>query len=263
MKKFVEMATIVENTAIIPEVWKMVFQAPKTASEAKAGQFVNVHRDGGQTFLRRPFGIVDADVEAGTVTIIYRLVGIGTEEMKALRPGDVLNVEGPLGDGIFTTTPGKVLLAGGGVGLAPLIFLAKQLDHPIVLVAGKTAAETFWTEFFEPYAEQIYVTTDDGSKGIKGIAVDALPTIFSEHPIALRMVWQASKAVSIPILGLGGIVTWQDAVEFMLAGASTVAVGAHNFVDPRAVETVAEGLDQYCKDQGIAHISDIVGQLEA
>lgn len=183
MKKFVEMATIVENTAIIPEVWKMVFQAPKTASEAKAGQFVNVHRDGGQTFLRRPFGIVDADVEAGTVTIIYRLVGIGTEEMKALRPGDVLNVEGPLGDGIFTTTPGKVLLAGGGVGLAPLIFLAKQLDHPIVLVAGKTAAETFWTEFFEPYAEQIYVTTDDGSKGIKGFAVDALPTIFSEHPI--------------------------------------------------------------------------------
>ena len=82
-------------------------------------------------------------------------------------------------------------------------------------------------------------------------------------PIALRMVWQAAKAVSIPILGLGGIVTWQDAVEFMLAGASTVAVGAHNFVDPRAVETVAEGLDQYCKDQGIAHISDIVGQLEA
>ena len=89
--------------------------------------------------------------------------------MKALRPGDVLNVEGPLGDGIFTTTPGKVLLAGGGVGLAPLIFLAKQLDHPIVLVAGKTAAETFWTEFFEPYAEQIYVTTDDGSKGIKAL----------------------------------------------------------------------------------------------
>ena len=52
-----------------------------------------------------------------------------------------------------------------------------------MLVAGKTAAETFWTEFFEPYAEQIYVTTDDGSKGIKGFAVDALPTIFSEHPI--------------------------------------------------------------------------------
>ena len=81
-------------------------------------------------------------------------------------------------------------------------------------------------------------------------------------PIALRMVWQTAQAVSIPILGLGGITTWQDAVEFMLAGASAVAVGAHNFVDPRAVETIAEGLDQYCKDEGIEHIQDIVGALE-
>ena len=155
MKKFVEMATIVENTAIIPEVWKMVFQAPKTASEAKAGQFVNVHRDGGQTFLRRPFGIVDADVEAGTVTIIYRLVGIGTEEMKALRPGDVLNVEGPLGDGIFTTTPGKVLLAGGGVGLAPLIFLAKQLDHPSCSSPVRRQPKPFGPSFLNPMPNRL------------------------------------------------------------------------------------------------------------
>ena len=81
-------------------------------------------------------------------------------------------------------------------------------------------------------------------------------------PIALRMVWQTAQAVSIPILGLGGISTWQDAVEFMLAGASAVAVGAHNFVDPRAVETIAEGLDQYCREEGIEHIQDIVGALE-
>ncbi|WP_444321259.1 FAD-binding oxidoreductase, partial [Megasphaera sp.] len=183
MKIFLEMATIVENEAIIPEVWKMVFHAPQIAREAQPGQFVNVHRDGGQTFLRRPFGIVDADAETGHVTIIYRLVGKGTEEMKGLRSGDALSVEGPLGEGVFTTTPGQVLLAGGGVGLAPLIFLAKRLDHPIVLVAGKTAAETFWTKFFEPYAGQIYVTTDDGSLGIKGFAVDALPQIFAEHAI--------------------------------------------------------------------------------
>ena len=81
-------------------------------------------------------------------------------------------------------------------------------------------------------------------------------------PIALRMVWQTAQAVSIPILGLGGISTWQDAVEFMLAGASAVAVGAHNFVDPRAVETIAEGLDQYCREEGIEHIQDFVGALE-
>lgn len=80
-------------------------------------------------------------------------------------------------------------------------------------------------------------------------------------PIALHMVWQAANAVHIPILGLGGITSWQDAVEFMLAGASAVAVGAYNFVNPTAVEDIANGLQQYCMEQHIAHISDIVGAL--
>lgn len=80
-------------------------------------------------------------------------------------------------------------------------------------------------------------------------------------PIALRMVWQAAKAVQIPILGLGGISSWQDAIEFMLVGASAVAVGAYNFVNPRAVEEIAQGMEQYCQDMGISHISDIVGKI--
>lgn len=82
-------------------------------------------------------------------------------------------------------------------------------------------------------------------------------------PVALRMVWQTAKVVKVPILGLGGISTWQDAVEFMLAGASTVAVGAWNFVEPSAVETIAQGLEAYCQQEGIKNISEIVGQLEA
>lgn len=183
MKKFVEQARILANKAIIPEIWMMTFAVPSIAQAARPGQFVNVRVPGGQTFLRRPFGIADADREKGTLTIIYRLVGKGTAEMKNLQPGQTLSVEGPLGEGIFTTTPGKVLIAGGGVGLAPLIFLAKSLTKPIVLVAGKTAVETFWTEFFTPYAEKIYVATDDGSKGIKGFAAQALPVILAENTI--------------------------------------------------------------------------------
>ena len=80
-------------------------------------------------------------------------------------------------------------------------------------------------------------------------------------PIALRMVWQTAKAVQIPVLGLGGIACWQDAIEFMLAGASAVAVGAYNFVNPRAVQEIAEGMAQYCEEEGIRHITDIVGAL--
>lgn len=183
LKQFLEDAKIVIHEAIIPTVWRMVFYAPQIAGAARPGQFVNVQKTGGQTFLRRPFGIVDADTAAGTVTIIYRVVGVGTREMAGMQCGDIISVEGPLGKGTFTTAPGRVLLAGGGVGLAPLIFLAKQLKDPIVLVAGKTASETFWTTFFESYAHTIYVTTDDGSRGHQGFAVQALPVILRENQI--------------------------------------------------------------------------------
>ena len=80
-------------------------------------------------------------------------------------------------------------------------------------------------------------------------------------PVALRMVWQVANAVKIPALGLGGIASWQDAVEFMLAGASAVAVGAYNFVNPCAVEEIAEGMDAYCEKMGISHISEIIGKI--
>ena len=81
-------------------------------------------------------------------------------------------------------------------------------------------------------------------------------------PIALRMVYQVAKVVKVPILAMGGITTGNDAVEFMLAGASAVAVGAANFVNYNAVITVAEELDQYLADNNFAHVSEIVGKLE-
>ena len=80
-------------------------------------------------------------------------------------------------------------------------------------------------------------------------------------PVALRMVWQAANAVKIPILGLGGIASWQDAIEFMLVGASAVAVGAYNFVNPSAVAEIAVGMEQYCEAMGVDNISGIVGKI--
>ena len=113
--KYVEQAEILKNEAIIPAVWQMKFHAPQIARTARPGQFVNVHYDGGTTFLRRPFGIVDTSTE-GTVTIIYRIVGTGTEELSRLHPGDVLNVEGPLGDGVFTTPLARSCWLGAASG---------------------------------------------------------------------------------------------------------------------------------------------------
>lgn len=81
-------------------------------------------------------------------------------------------------------------------------------------------------------------------------------------PVALRMVWQTAKAVSIPVLGLGGISSWKDAVEFMLVGARIVSVGAYNFFDPGAIEKMAVGMQTWCEKEGVRNIQDIVGTLK-
>ena len=82
-------------------------------------------------------------------------------------------------------------------------------------------------------------------------------------PVALRMVWQVAQAVKVPIIGMGGIMTAEDAVEFFLAGASAVSIGTANFVDPRTPAVVADGLAAYLESRGLRNISELVGQLKA
>ncbi|MCI7469393.1 MAG: dihydroorotate dehydrogenase [Lachnospiraceae bacterium] len=82
------------------------------------------------------------------------------------------------------------------------------------------------------------------------------------HPVAVRMVYEASHAVKIPVIGMGGIEKWQDAVEMMLAGASAVAVGAANFYNPTATLEIIDGIEKYLDDQGMDSVSEIVGAAE-
>jgi dihydroorotate dehydrogenase (NAD+) catalytic subunit len=80
-------------------------------------------------------------------------------------------------------------------------------------------------------------------------------------PVALRMVWQVASALELPVIGVGGIMTGEDAVEFLLAGASAVQVGTANFVDPTATLRVIDGLAEYCAAQAVARARDLVGAL--
>lgn len=82
-------------------------------------------------------------------------------------------------------------------------------------------------------------------------------------PVALRMVWETYKAVDVPILGMGGIVNAEDAIEFMLAGATAVAVGTANFMEPRTVGQVIDGIEEYCREQSVADINELIGGLQA
>ncbi len=81
-------------------------------------------------------------------------------------------------------------------------------------------------------------------------------------PVALRMVWQVARAVKVPIIGMGGISCWEDAVEFFLAGASAVAVGTANFADPAVTMKICDGLSDYLADRGLESIQDIVGKVQ-
>ena len=79
------------------------------------------------------------------------------------------------------------------------------------------------------------------------------------RPIAVRMVWQVAQAVDLPIIGMGGIVTWQDAVEFLLAGATAISIGTGNFVNPQAPLEILEGIKGYCEQHGLVSVRDLVG----
>ena len=81
-------------------------------------------------------------------------------------------------------------------------------------------------------------------------------------PVAVRMVWQAAHAVSIPVIGMGGIASAEDAIEFMMAGATAISVGTMNFVDPETTSKIADGIEQFMKDKGIEDINDIIGCVE-
>lgn len=139
------------------------------------GQFVEVLVEGErEVMLRRPISIHDADASAGTLTLLIQLVGRGTRRLAQLVEGEMLNLVYPLGHG-FTTdiaSTARVLMVGGGAGIAPLLHLSKKLAsrniHPTVLLGGRTAELIPVREEFEAYGD-VAIATDDGSLGHRGL----------------------------------------------------------------------------------------------
>lgn len=174
-------AQMLENRAVTAEVFRLVLQAPAIAAAARPGQFVMLRlSEFSDPLLRRPFSLAGTDAGAGTVTVVYRVVGRGTGHLAALRPGTRLDVVGPLGRP-FDLSGERLLLVGGGMGLAPLLFAAQATcPRPLeVLAGGRTGAELFWTELFRGSCDRVSVTTDDGSLGIRGTCVDLLPDLLA------------------------------------------------------------------------------------
>ena len=170
---------IEENIRIAEKVYKMELADPGLA-EQKPGQFVNIRLDG--LFLRRPISVCDS--EKGSLTLIYKTVGKGTEQMSRMGKGETLDVLTGLGNGYDLTKAGdRPLLLGGGVGVPPLYMLARKLREAgkeVTAVLGfNTAAEVFGEEAFRELGCRVTVATADGSRGVKGFVTDAMPEEYS------------------------------------------------------------------------------------
>ncbi len=208
LPKFSLDAEILGQERMAEAVYRMTVHCPEIAEVAQPGNFVQMRLLGGEIFLRRPFGIADADAGKGTLTFMYRVLGRGTAAFSCLRPGESVNVLGPLGKG-FCMDVERPLIVGGGMGLSPLLFYAKSMGKKAdVLMGGKHASEMFWTKLFELYAREIYVTTDDGSMGTKGFAVSLLPELLETKnydavmacgpDIMMQKAAELSKAAGVP-----------------------------------------------------------------
>jgi len=168
---------ISENTALTQNVYKMALEGD-TSEITMPGQFINIKLDG--FFLRRPISVYDRDEK--NVTIIYKVVGKGTEKMSGMNPGETLDILTGLGNGYDISKAGeKPLLIGGGVGVPPLYMLAKELikagKKPSVILGFNTEDEIFCEEDFKNLGLEVFVTTVDGSYGVKGFVTNAMKDI--------------------------------------------------------------------------------------
>lgn len=166
-----ERAVIVSQKCIGTDIYDMVLSFPRGAKEAKPGQFIAMYCEDGTKLLPRPISICGIDAEKGTLRVVYRIAGEGTRLFSEMREGDSLEVLGPLGNG-FTMKEEKAIIVGGGIGIPPMLELAKQLSCEKTVVLGYRD-ELFLKDEFESYAD-VVVATEDGSCGTKGTVIDAI-----------------------------------------------------------------------------------------
>ena len=177
--KIKETATIISHRRLCEGIYSMWIKA-SMAKEAGPGQFISVYSNSDARLLPRPISICEIGDDKGSLRIVYRVVGAGTEEFSQMKEGDTLDILGPNGNGFFAACTGEItpkttaLLMGGGIGIPPMLELAKELECEVVIAAGyRTAGEMFLTTELEKYGK-LLVSTDDGSFGTRGTVIDAV-----------------------------------------------------------------------------------------
>ena len=171
-----ETAVVVSQEQIATDIFSMWIRT-EAAETARPGQFISMYTNDGSKLLPRPISICEIDKENGTLRVVYRVTGenTGTEQFSKMKAGDTLPIIGPLGNGfpLEKAEGKKAFLMGGGIGVPPILELAKQLHCEKQIIIGYRDEETFLRKEFEENGT-VYISTEDGSVGTKGNVMDAI-----------------------------------------------------------------------------------------
>lgn len=171
MAQIKETALVYSQEELAPGVFSM-WITTKAAEPAVAGQFISVYSKDGSRLLPRPISICETEKEEGRLRIVYRIAGAGTEEFSHYVSGDSIEIMGPLGNG-FPLEGERVFLIGGGIGVPPMLQLARSLNCEKQIILGYRDSDLFLKDEFEAYGA-VYVATEDGSAGSKGNVLNAI-----------------------------------------------------------------------------------------
>jgi dihydroorotate dehydrogenase electron transfer subunit len=191
-KKFVQDFTVLENIFLNPRHFILELSSPDPLPEILPGQFVNILVENSpSTFLRRPFSIYSLDKEKNIIRLLVQVRGEGTRTLGKLRAGEKVNMMYPLGKPFSIPEDENVLLVGGGVGIAPLMFLSQHLNslgmRPGILVGARSREDLFEMELFRSQCRYVFITTEDGSEGEKGFVTHH--SIFRKDPFPYHNIY--------------------------------------------------------------------------
>jgi len=190
MKKTVTDFLLLDNKQLNKDNFQLTLHSPIPVSDIFPGQFINVEiKEATEIFLRRPFSVLDVDYEKQTIALLVKILGRGSKKLTVARPGQTISAIFPLGKSFTLPDQNdRILLIGGGSGVAPMLFLSKicglKPENVTVLIGAKSASDHIDVTAYQSYG-QFYYTTEDGSLGEKGYVTN--------HPVFTEKLNQYTK----------------------------------------------------------------------
>lgn len=258
MKKFILDLTVNSVEALSDKHVLIKLTDDKPLPEMLPGQFVEVRVDNSpSTFLRRPISINNVDHDRNELWLLVAAVGDGTRQLQKLQNGDRLNCMLPLGNSFTMPTDStqKVLLVGGGVGVAPLLYFGKRIKamggEPTFLLGARSAKDVLERELFEQVG-RVFITTEDGSEGEKGF-------VTNHSVLAQEHFDRISTCGPKPMMMAVARYAFKNDIECEVSLENKMACGVGACLC--CVEKTVEGNKCVCKEGPVMNIKKLTWQI--